>query len=224
VSTRNSPGHRHGRLALLVAGLVGCSMFAANPVQAGARTPWYTNLVRNPGAEAGPASSNGYAQVVAPHWEFPSEFTVVRYGQTGGRFPTRAQGNRIGGLDQFFAAGPAVDPDCDPATQEIPLVGRSRAIDRRNVRVTVSAWVATAGPIQANIDLRFLDRQERSTGTALVVARVTGTRRTFVKVSRSAIVPAGSRQLLVQLSGDGATGRVYCDAFFDRVKVRIAPV
>jgi hypothetical protein len=209
----------------LVLALMCGSIHAATSIAATSPTPWNTNLVRNGGAEAGPASSDGYQDVNAPYWHFTDAFTVVRYGQSGGKFPTLAESNRIAGGNQFFAPGPATDPDCDLASQRIRIRGHGRAIDRGHVKVVVSAWVATAEDIEAKIDLSFLDGRNHSVGALpMRVARVSGTHRTFVHVSRSQVVPTAARTLGLRLTGNGADGNVYCWAFFDRLTVRIVHV
>jgi hypothetical protein len=66
------------------------------------------NLIRNPGAEEGSASSDGGAVINPPEWDSSPNATItsVTYGAPG--FLTAAQGLALGGGRSFFAGGPPV--------------------------------------------------------------------------------------------------------------------
>jgi hypothetical protein len=201
------------------------SLVLAFPAGAAAPTPYKTNLVRNAGAEAGPASPDGFSQVFAPRWDFGPWFTVVQYGESP-YFPSKAESNRFGGGDQFFSAGSSTgDPECDTANQNIYLKRRGGAIDAGRVKVIVSARVAAKGGAIARVQLYFEDGQNHSIGAPVfTVANVTGTGKRFVLRTKSRIVPDGARQFDLHLTGIQAPGASSCDAWFDRISVRIKQV
>jgi YVTN family beta-propeller protein len=65
----------------------------------------HANLLRNPGAEAGAASDQGWDSVTIPGWKVAQGLpTVVRYGTQG--FPAVSRGARGGHHGQLFAGGP----------------------------------------------------------------------------------------------------------------------
>jgi YVTN family beta-propeller protein len=85
-----------GAIACAAAGMV-APVAAEAAVPAGART----NLLRNPGAEAGAASAQGWDSVTIPGWKVARGLpTVVRYGTKG--FPAHGPTAR----GQMFAGGP----------------------------------------------------------------------------------------------------------------------
>jgi hypothetical protein len=198
-------------------------MIAGGTASAATRTPWNRNLVKNPGAEAGYASPDGYATVSIPKWSPYYGFTVVRYGELD--FPTVAESQRIGGGSQFFAAGVA-DPDtgdCGFSQQWIQIKGRNAAIDAGRVRITVSGYVASYG-VQVDpaiISAVMATAKDPMAGfAALETDPVWGTNSIFRKVQKSMILPAGTRWIKFGLTGYGHEGG-YCDAYFDKISLKL---
>jgi hypothetical protein len=200
---------------------------SALPVSA-ANTAFDTNLVKNPGAEAGSAAhtgSPGDPTVVAiPKWSSTAgtHFTVVEYGAAGG-YPTAAEGNRINGGDQFFAAGLKTSANqCNFLQQNIELVGRDTLINSDSVRADLSAWIATfdSQPDAGAVSVRFLSANANTLGgfSTAVVRKTNGV---FQHVTASMVVPRQTHVLKVVLSGVGTPSGAECDAYFDRISVKI---
>lgn len=210
------------RRAGAIVALLVTAAFVASPVQA-ASTPYGTNLVRNPGAEQGSASSSGNGVVSIPRWETFANMTVVKYGTSG--FPSKAKGNAINGGTRFFSTGrySTTNGSCGDAQQVIFLTGRGSLIDAGRIRVRFSGKVAAAGDITAHLDLYFRDANNHSVGSNGIRKRVEGSGNTFRSISSSKILPDGTRQLRVHLWADGVDSG-YCKAYFDNIRVTISKV
>lgn len=213
------------RLAAAAASLLAV-LVCAVPASAAAATPYGTNLLKNPGAEAGAASSNGYATVSIPGWVTYYTPTVVRYGTPGG-FPSRAQGSAISGGRNFFAAGLEADHyTCGVTEQWVHLTGRNAAIDSGHVKIVISAYVATFAnqSDDAIVGAVAYRKNDYQSGISDVnSAPVTATNGDFVKVKKSMVLPAGTRWILFALREDVHEGD-YCDAYFDRTVLKIQRV
>jgi hypothetical protein len=198
-------------------------LLSAGTVGAVTVTPFNTNLVKNPGAEAGVATSDGLG-VPIPGWETISDsnFTVVKYGELGG--PSKAQSNAINGGRKFFFAGKydAVYGQCDDAIQNIKLNGRNAQIDGRHVKVTLSAWLDSLNSDDlARVTLTFGDDTNNVISRIRVGAQ--GPTAQFVHRSVSVTVPAHTRQVTVRMYDAGSTTD-YCDAFFDKISVKLVQI
>jgi len=191
-----------------------------------ANTPFNANLVKNPGAEAGSNSNDGSVGVPIPHWEgiSDSHFTVVPYGATN--FPTKAEGNRIGGGKQFFTAGTydTVYGECDDVSQSIFLTGLNSKIDGHHVKVVLSAWVATFDSQTDNAIVRMTigDDSNNFLGT-LKLPTQTATNGKFKHLTASKVLPAKTRELTVKLQETVHQGN-FCDAYFDNISVKLVQV
>ena len=90
--------------------MLGLAAVAAVPgtlaAVAGGRTALVSaNLLRNGGAEIGPAAVNDLQTVIPDGWQTTAKFTSVIYGAHGG-FPPLTASAPIHGGRQFFAGGP----------------------------------------------------------------------------------------------------------------------
>jgi len=199
-------------------------LLAATPACAITPTPFGVNLVKNPGAEAGTASSDGHATVFVPHWETFAGSTVVKYGQSG--FPTHVEGNRIHGGHQFFSSG---DYDnglgtCGDFRQSIVLKGIGSAVDNGHVKVTFKARVGTDGDADvAHADLYFRDSNNHTVGFNGITRTKTVTSNALDLVKGSHVLPKHTRQLNVHLWADNVSAD-YCNAYFDNISVVISHV
>jgi hypothetical protein len=206
-------------LGLALALLVPASALAA------ARTPYSTNLVKNPGAEAGTYSPDGGAGVPIPHWETLNNFTVVRYGSPD--YPSTSERNRIHGEQQFFAAGAYdnVGDQCDSALQFITIHGRGSVIDGGHVKVTLSARMGSydGQPDTANVSLSFRDGNNEQVTTphsnSLNLMPVSASNNRLKLRTASKILPRTTRKLRIRLYATFVGG--YCDAFFDNISITI---
>jgi hypothetical protein len=217
------PARRAGRAGTVLALLATAALGAASPVSA-ASTPYGTNLVKNPGAQEGSASSNGTSVVAVPRWDTFANMTVVRYGTTG--FPSKSKGNSFGGSTKFFSAG-RLDTglgQCGEAEQVIRLSGRSSLIDSGRIRVSLSGRVAASGQARARLDLFFRDSNNHQVkGSNGIRKSVTGSGSSFRLLSGSKVLPRGTRQLRLKLWADGVSSG-YCKAYFDNIRVTISKV
>jgi hypothetical protein len=232
---------RRGLRTALISGAL-LMLVAAAPAQAGSTTPYNKNLVANPGAEDGDASATGYSAVTIPGWTAVGTPTVIAYGMAR-QYPSPLEIEfpalpNFGG-QQFFASGPAgqnpqpsaahdaVRRRCGILSQTITINGRDAAIDAGLVRVVLKAYVATRGrqPDTAHVSLVFRDALGRVLTTRnsgpLAAPSITETRDHFRLVSASRIVPRSTRMVRVTLSASNAVG--YCDAYFDNIRVTLAP-
>jgi hypothetical protein len=218
------PGPK-SRVASGVLAVTAVLVLSAGSVSA-ATTPFNTNLVKNPGAEAGSSTSDGTVAVPIPHWEgiSDSHFTVVTYG--GPNFPTKAEGNRINGGKQFFTAGVynTVFGECDDVSQSIFLTGINSKIDGHHVKVVLSAWVATFDGQTDNAIVRMTigDDSNNFLGT-LKLPTQSATNNTFHKLTASKVLPAHTRELTVKLQETVHQGS-FCDAYFDNISVKLVQV
>ena len=213
----------HRRL-VLTASLGVAAMTVAlsgSPAAAVSPTPYNTNLVKNPGFEAGTASPNGYTSVTVPKWTTPQLGTVVKYGTAGG-FPTKAESNRISGGKKFFASGPHGPTLCGWAEQTIRLVGRDAKIDSGHVKITVKGLLGTydSQSDTASLQTFFLDNGGESI-LELESSR-TKTNGKLLPGFNAMVVPAATRQILIRLWADNTEG--YCDAYFDKISVKLTKI
>lgn len=213
------PSRRTGTVLTLLA----CAALAATPASAAASTPYGSNLVKNPGAQSGAASSSGNSTVNIPSWDTFANMTVVRYGTSG--FPSTSRGNAIGGGTKFFSAGPLDDGlgQCGQAEQVIVLSGRNSLIDGGRIRVSFSGKVAASGAAVAHLDLLFRDASNHGVSSNGIQRTVHGSGTTFRSISASRTLPRNTRRLRVKLWADGVDSG-YCKAFFDNIKVTISKV
>jgi|NGEPerStandDraft_6_1074524.scaffolds.fasta_scaffold122936_1 hypothetical protein len=210
----------------LVVAAVAILLMTALPAEAATASPYNTNLVKNPGAEQGPASSDGQSGVAIPGWEPFGNFTVVAYGTAGG-FPTAHEGARISGLHKFFTTGAydTIYGECDSAVQFITIGGHNSAIDSGHVKVVLSARIGTYGsqPDTAHVTLSFRDGNNEQLTTAqsgsLALTPVSATKGVFKLETASKVLPSKARILRITLSADRTVG--YCDAYFDNISIKI---
>jgi hypothetical protein len=216
--------HRRGRRAGILTALLATATLAASSVSAASSTPYGTNLIRNPGAQDGSASSSGNGVVAIPRWDTYLNMTVVRYGTSG--FPSRARSNAFGGSSKFFSAG-RLDTglgQCGEAEQVIKLKGRSSLIDRGRIRVHLTARVAASGQARARVDLFFRDSNNHQVnGSNGIRKSLEGSGTSFRQLSGSRTLPAGTRTLRLKLWADGVSSG-YCKAYFDNLRVTITKV
>jgi hypothetical protein len=198
-------------------------ILGTSPVLAASPTSFGVNLVKNGSAEAGVASSDGQSGVFIPGWEAISDsnFTVVKYGTAGG-FPTTGDAPSKAGA-QFFSAGAEHFGECDTLIQSIFVKGRNSLVDAHHVQVTLSAWVATYGSQQDNaiVLLKFGDDSNNSLGSIQLPTQ-TATHDVFHHLTKTVLLPRTTREMTVVLESTRHTS--YCDAYFDKISVKLAQV
>lgn len=207
-----------------VIALLATVALAATPASAASTTPYGSNLVHNPGAQGGSASSDGNGVVAIPGWDTFANMTVVRYGTSG--FPSTRRGSAIHGGSKFFSAGPLDTGlgQCGEAEQVIRLRGRSSLIDSGRIRVSLSGKVAASGQARARLDLFFRDSNNHVVnGSNGIRKSVEGSGTSFRSLSSSKVLPKGTRILRLKLWADGVSSG-YCKAYFDNLRVTISKV
>lgn len=224
-SSSTRPGSRHGRVVRLLVpfGIAGLLLSSA-PAGAASPTPYATNLLSNPGAQAGPASSDGQTPVVIPGWDDTfAGMTVVRYGTSG--FPSVHTGNQIGGGTKFFSSGPYDNGlgTCGDTDQAIVLKGRGTAIDTGHIKATLSGRVAASGPAVAHLDLYFRNSDNHGVAVNGITRHVSSTGGQFALLGGSKVLPKHTRILRIHIWASGVSSG-YCKAFFDKLSVKITHV
>jgi hypothetical protein len=194
-------------------------------------TPFDRNLVTNPGAEAGSAAHTGSpgdpTVVSIPGWSSAANthFTVVKYGSPNG-YPTISESQRIIGGEQFFAAGlKTANNQCNNLTQTILIKGRAFLIDNDHVRADLSAFIATfdSQAESGGVSVFFLSDTGSTTG-AFSTAVVSKSNSIFQHKVASMVLPRHTRKVKVALVGLGPPQGAECDAYFDKISVKLHQV
>jgi YVTN family beta-propeller protein len=116
-----------------------------------------SNLLLNPGAEAGSASARGWDSVTIPGWQIAGGLpTVVRYGTPGfpratGRWPL-ARGGRL------FAGGPGGTARLRQLVRLRPAGDQPAAAP---MRYALSAWLGGTGRSRASVRVAFVSAAGR---------------------------------------------------------------
>ena len=206
-----------GRASFIVTLLAIAGAVGASPTSAAGHTPFDTNLVKNPGAEAG-AGTDGNHTVLIPNWVTGgSAFTVVRYGAAG--FPTKGESARIHGGSKFFSCGQ--DTVSDAGSQTIALNGRTTLIANGHVKVKLSARIAGYdSQLDEGLVLLLFYQDGQEIGS-IQTGAVSASDSLFVLKRASGVVPPGTNSMKVELYGqsDTSNGGTYCDAYFDNISV-----
>jgi hypothetical protein len=182
------------------------------------------NLIKNGGAEQGTGSGNG-GVVPVPDWTDTTgaSFTAVKYGATGGGFPTATSpgpGNRGA---NFFAGGPNDPNDSVTTTQTVNLASFVNAIKGGHVTARLTGWLGGSGTRtdQAFVEVDFKNKKGFLVGSSMVLAGVTesvrGGQTELVRQLVNAPVPKSARSAFVQLSFSRQTGQSYNFGFVDNV-------
>jgi hypothetical protein len=199
-----------------------------------------TNLIVNPSAEDGPASSTGDLVGSIPGWTSTSTFTVVPYdtpaGTTG--FPkTTDPGPPDRGL-QFFAGGsnvpaPVYATVTSTATQEIDVAANATEINNESVGYALSAYLGgyATQPDNARVRLNFFHDTNLLGTTNLGPVTTTdrdpdaGGSKTPITAllfrSKTGQVPIGTTRIQVQLIMTKFTGGNSNDGYADNLSLSL---
>jgi hypothetical protein len=211
---------------LVPAALIPAAAMAALalPGAASAVTTAPKNIILNPGAEAGPGSTDG-STVPVPHWTVPKggTFTAVQYGASGG-FPTKTGPGPKNRGANFFAGGDEAKANTQTATQTDSLKayagviaagatftlagylgGYSSQTDNATVTVT---WESSTGTSLGTATIGPVTPAGRHDVTGLLAKSLTGT------------VPAGSASALVTIKCLRHEGS-YNDGYADNLSLTI---
>ncbi|HRY50596.1 MAG TPA: choice-of-anchor D domain-containing protein [Candidatus Paceibacterota bacterium] len=154
------------------------------------------NLLLNPGAEEGPASSTGLEVVAIPGWITTGNFTVGKYGSPG--FPGVSESQRITGGSQLFFGGPG--NAFSSAIQTVDLYAWSADIDGGRAEAVLQAQLGSAGKQgdSATVQAIFRNAQGIALG-GLSIGPVAGTTNLLRLEKGSSAIPAGTRTIEVQI-------------------------
>jgi hypothetical protein len=193
-------------------------------VGAAAHTLAAPNLIKNGGADLGPAVSDASSVVsTIPNWTRTGSFTVVKYGAPGG-FPDAAVSQTIGGKTNFFAGGPS-NPKSG-ATQVVNVTRYKAAIDAGKRTATLSGFLGgySSQADALGVSATFLSATGQTLGV-LKIGPVSATQRnnmtTLLPKSASKLVPKTTRSILVKLTAARTSGS-YNDGYADSLALKLA--
>lgn len=213
-------------LALAAAALLVPLAALASPAPAG--KPLSKNLLKNPGAELGPATSDTSESVQpVPAWDTTGNFFAAGYN--GFRWaPAAVDRTKASGAKFFVGCFAPVGQTVNlgTATQTASLARWGAAIDKGGVALTLSAdlggYDGTAN--RATAQAVFLDAAGAPVGEKVRLVGPTYLQRQGVTRmeprSATGAVPAGARQVKVTLTGSRA-GTGPC-GFVDNVSATVA--
>jgi len=182
-----------------------------------------TNLIVNPGAEAGAAAANENVIVAIPAWTTGTGTpTVIAYGNGG--FPAVDSPGPVNRGKQFFAGGNVA---FSTLTQDVDLSALAAIIDQGQTRAELSGFLggflAQDDRAVVNADLR---NAAGATVATLTIGAVTAADRGNVTGlllrSAEAAIPAGVRSARVTLSMTRAEGSSN-DGYADEISFVVRP-
>ncbi|MFS2139467.1 PEP-CTERM sorting domain-containing protein [Duganella sp. Dugasp56] len=180
------------------------------------------NLIVNGDAEAGTGSSNG-GLVTVPGWSTESNFTVVKYGASGG-FPSAVDpGPANRGLN-FFAGGE--NNSSSRATQTIDLSALSAEINTGASRYDLSGWV---GGYESQNDHATLTAYFYSGTTYVGFGSPSGGSTSdrgyhtgLLLLDAQDFIPVNTTSVVIALDMTRVSGS-YNDGYADNLSFRVAP-
>lgn len=188
------------------------------------------NLVKNPGAEAGPATpDSAQAALPVPSWTVTGGFHAVQYA--GYRWAPAAADKTKGSGAKFFVgcfAAPGETVNRGTATQTISIARFAKAIDTGGVQLRLSVELGGYDGTEnmATAAAVFLDAGGKRIGKAIGLKGPTYLQRQGVTRveprTKTGAVPAGARSVQVTLTGS-RTGSGPC-GFVDNVSAVLLPV
>jgi hypothetical protein len=182
------------------------------------------NIILNPGAEAGPGSTDG-STVPVPHWTVKkgSTFTAVQYGASGGFPDSKSPGPKTRGKN-FFAGGPNGQPATQSATQTDSLKAFSGVI-AAGAAFTLSGFLGGFADQtdHATVTVTWENSTGASLGTGTIGPVTPGMRKNvtgLLSQSLTGSVPAGSATALVTIKCLRKEGG-YNDGYADNLSLTI---
>lgn len=147
-----------------------------------------TNLLLNPGAQAGAFSAQGWDAVTIPGWQVVSGLpTVVRYGTR--RFPrVTGKGPAVRG-GQLFAGGAG---GTGQLRQLVRLRSAARLLPPRGTAFRLSAWLGGSATSKASVDVAFLSSAGRVLGRRVLGPAGERKRNVFGPRTLTGTLPAGT--------------------------------
>jgi hypothetical protein len=210
----------------------------AAPIAAQAAIP-SGNLLKNPGAEEGPASADGNGSFTPPGWTpgpYSPRALAVRYGAP--QFPTVAQADALGGGRNFFAGGPSASGDNNDFIWKTASLRQTVAfsvetqssIDAGGVQATLSGCLGGYADQNdsSSITGLFLDGGGNDMTPRMEVvgpdAATRGNRTTLIAALSTVSVPVGAKKLSVSLDFGRTSGKgSYNDGYADNASLNLSP-
>jgi hypothetical protein len=204
-----------------------CLVFAGS---AGAAIPT-GNLLANPGAEDGQASSNGTDVFRPPGWDMSAraQTTAVVYGAPG--FLTAAQGVSLAGGRSFFAGGPPEEPDSSGwvMAQDVSLPADVRQeVATGVVQATVGGCLGGFGDqddhieVNASVSGSNFPQQFLFDTFKGPDAKARNNRTDLLPRSITAVLPAKTEKITVDITFQRTSGS-YNDAYADNLSLILSP-
>ncbi len=202
---------RHG----FVSGALLC-VLVSTPAAIPSNAQAASNLINNPGADAGPVGS------VIPGWNTTGTFEVVSYS-AGGGFPTLADPGSPNRAEKFFSGGQG--SPVASAYQGIILDAFAAAIDTGAQGFTLSGWIGGYASQNDHCDViaSFYDELDNlltqvSIGGVRAAERSSHTGMLFR--STSGFVPVGTHQVLIEIRMTREAGS-YNDGYADDLSLTL---
>jgi len=183
-----------------------------------------TNLIRNPGADAGPSTGGCGGSASIPDWTTDGNVSVCAYGTSGG-FPPASVGPP-NGAPNFFAGGSG--PSARMSQVLTIAAGSEAKIDSGTSPFRLSAWLGgfTSDPAEASLRITFRNTTGATLGTQQVGPVTPADRALDTKLllrERSGMVPGGTRTILVEAIFN-QLGSGYNDAYADNLSLEMEGV
>jgi uncharacterized protein (TIGR03437 family) len=154
-----------------------------------------TNLVVNPGAEAGPNAPSGSIALYIPGWASDVGASVQPYGQSSGIALTDP-GPADRGVSFFVAQAPLSD-----MYQDIDVSPAASLIDAGQVTYAVSAWLgATTGGGSPTLMYVFYDWSGKQLAATGQLGPVSHTPVGLFEANHGDVLPAGTRRIRLMLT------------------------
>lgn len=205
-------------LSLHAAGLGLGLLMLAVPASA---TPFLTNLIINPGAEAS-AGAASFGLVVAPTgWATTSNFSAVQYAAGGGADLNTAVSTAVGGGSNYFAGGPG--NALSTASQSIAISDLAISIDAGLVTASFSGLLGGFASQGDNMTVTATFRNAASgILTTLTLTPVTNSERgdtsSLLGRSVNGVIPVGARSVDIVMTATRLAGD-YNDGYADNLSL-----
>lgn len=178
-----------------------------------------TNLIANPGAEAGPPEANENLTVDIPDWSRTGQFDVVSYTDSESDLsPTTDGGNN------HFTGGPATA--LSVGYQYIDVSGAASLVDKGTVQYALAGELGGYSNQEDNavLDVQFQDWSGKVLGEGKigpVTAEDRGDNSELLPRSTNGGVPAGTRRIYLTLTMTRTDGE-YDDGLADNLSLTLS--
>ena len=154
-----------------------------------------TNLVVNPGAEAGPSAPSTGVALYIPGWSTINDLSVAPYGGTGW-----IQLTDPGPVDRGVNLFSKVVPNDTYMSQDIDVSAAASLIDASQVTYAVSAWLGGLGGVSPTLNYTFFDWSGNQLAATGQLGPVSHTVTGLFEKSNSGTLPHGTRRVNITLN------------------------